>query len=223
MEAPGQDLSLLLEPPLNAGAVMCSNNINKCNSSHRENLVFTVNSASKHRHRFVFCSLTPFIISVLMDFPQGPEMPFFYLRLFPVYLLCLCRAASCSDTGRLSQTAKAAKTPAASPPRCHRPLSLTAPLHPCASRNSPGLSCRYIHIYNVSLVGQGEKQTWLQDRKALEAGASALCGCLAGSAVPPAWDGERVPWAAAGPGTCTTGRACCRVLLNHSSEIRCFG
>lgn len=62
MEAPGPGSSLLLEAPLNADTVECSDTINKCNSSHRENLVFTVNSASTRRHRSVFCSLTPLVI-----------------------------------------------------------------------------------------------------------------------------------------------------------------
>lgn len=71
LEAPGQDLLLLLEAPLNAGTVMCSNNINEYNSNHRESLVFTVNSASKQRHHFVFSSLTPFIILCFNRFPLG--------------------------------------------------------------------------------------------------------------------------------------------------------
>lgn len=70
-EAPGQDLSLLLAAPLNTGIMVCSNNINKY-SSHRESLVFTVNSESKQRHRFVFYSLTPFIIPCFNRLPPGP-------------------------------------------------------------------------------------------------------------------------------------------------------
>lgn len=77
LEAPGQDLLLLLEARLNAGSVMCSNSVNKYNSSHRENLVFPVNSASKQRHRFVFYSLTRFIILRFNRLPPGPRDAFF--------------------------------------------------------------------------------------------------------------------------------------------------
>lgn len=38
LEAPGQDLLLLLAAPLNMG-IMCSNNINKHSSSHRESFI----------------------------------------------------------------------------------------------------------------------------------------------------------------------------------------
>lgn len=81
MEAPGQSFLLLLEAPLNADAMECSNTINKCNSSHRENLVFTVNSASTRRHHSVFCSLTPPVI--IMVFPGA-------LRC--LFLSCCCWA-----------------------------------------------------------------------------------------------------------------------------------
>lgn len=72
LQAPGKDLLLLFEARLNAGSMICSNNINKYNSSHRENLVFTVNSTSKQRHHFVFYSLTPFIILYFNRCPLGP-------------------------------------------------------------------------------------------------------------------------------------------------------
>lgn len=82
--APGRALSLLVAAPLNTGVLVCSNSINKNSSGHRESLVFTVNSASKQRHRFVFYSLTPFIIPCFNRLPPGLRDAFFYSRLFPI-------------------------------------------------------------------------------------------------------------------------------------------
>lgn len=83
LQAPGKDLLLLFEACLNAGSMMCSNSINKYNSSHGESLVFAVNSASKQRHHFVFCSLTPFIILLFNRSPLGLRDAS-YFRLFPI-------------------------------------------------------------------------------------------------------------------------------------------
>lgn len=89
LQAPGKDLSLLFEACLNAGSMMCSNSINKYNSSHGESLVFAVNSASKQRHHFVFCSLTPFIILHFNRSPPGlrdAAFIFGYSQLPPLLL-----------------------------------------------------------------------------------------------------------------------------------------
>lgn len=84
LEAPGRDLLLLLEAPLHAGAMVRSNNINNYNSSHRENLVFTVNPAAKQTHHFVSYSLTLFIILCFNRLPLGPRDAFLHLGLFPI-------------------------------------------------------------------------------------------------------------------------------------------
>ena len=119
LEAPGHGLVLLLAARLKAGSGTCSDNINKYNSSHGESLVFTVNSASKQRHRFVFCSSTPFIILCFSSFPSGRRDAFFFsFEAFPSYPPHLPGAGSWLGTCRtgLPETPKAAETRAASVP-----------------------------------------------------------------------------------------------------------
>lgn len=97
-EASRKELLLLFEGCLNASPMMCSNNITKYNSSHRENLVFAVNAASKQRHHFVFHSLTPFIILCFKRFPPRALNRLFLFEAIPNYPLCLLRAGSWLNT-----------------------------------------------------------------------------------------------------------------------------